>query len=329
MLVAAWWRADMAGDKETAEAAAGKVATLLPQLNDFSRRYLASRDAQERSFILASMAVQWNLSPILFMPEKDFATRRKDKAAPIWCSFDSAEFMEQAKFQRSPTLPFDPASNPAQRDAEMAKLRQTGSGADWLMRTSLQRHASHPKDKEIGPVLQKGIAASTSNCPLWDDKLLKQAQELSARLAGSTPSGQVEISEATLKKAYEVFKKNRAAMKEYRTFHLMVNTEEEAKSALAQIGAGSSFESVASTISQDPGSKKKGGDLGWALPDNFTRNFAAAMREMNAPGLYPRPVKTEFGWHLIMIKDIRPAVVPGYEEIKPELERTLRKQGVK
>ena len=109
----------------------------------------------------------------------------------------------------------------------------------------------------------------------------------------------------------------------------MVKTEEEAKAALAQIEAGASFESVARKITLDPGSKNKGGDLDWGLPEHYTGNFAAAMRETKAPGLYPRPVKTEFGWHLILIKGIRPALIPSFEEMKPELEKALRKEGIK
>lgn len=65
------------------------------------------------------------------------------------------------------------------------------------------------------------------------------------------------------------------------------------------------------------------------MPERYTGNFAAAMREMKAPGLSPRPVKPEFGWHLIMIKDIRPALIPTFEEMRPELEKALRKGGGK
>ncbi len=333
MLVAAWWRADLAGDSATAEAAASKVGAALPQLNEFVRRYLATKEPKERSFVLASMAVQWNLSPVVFTPEKDFAVKRKGNAMAMWCSFDSADFKERATFQRSPELTLDLASEPALRDAEMAKLRQLGSGADWMMRTTLEHHAANPKDREIGMVLQKTIAASASNCPYQDDKLLKQAQELSAKLAAIAPAGkttgQSPISEQMLRKAYEYYKNSKANQKEYRTFHLMVKTEAEAKAALAQIEAGASFESVAKKITLDPGSKSKGGDLDYGLPEHYTNNFAAAMREMKAPGLYPRPVKTEFGWHLIMIKDIRQALIPSFEEVKPELEKALRKEGVK
>ena len=220
MLVAAWWRADMAGDKETADAAASKVGAILPQLNDFARRYVASKEPQERSFILASMHAQWNLSPVLFTPEKEFAVKRKGSSIVTWCSFDSADYKERAKFQRSPVLTLDLASDPALRDAEMARLRQIGSGADWLMRTSLQHYAANPKDREIGFVLQKAIAASSNNCPYWDDKLLKQAQELSAKIPALTPTttaatGQATISEQTLRRTYEYFKNSKANQKEY------------------------------------------------------------------------------------------------------------------
>jgi hypothetical protein len=103
------------------------------------------------------------------------------------------------------------------------------------------------------------------------------------------------------------------AGQEYRTRHILVRTSEEASAALGEIKNGAPFADVASRISGDPGSKAKGGDLGWLRPADTVREFAAAMRNAGI-GLHPHPVRTAFGWHLIQVDEVRPWRVPPFEE---------------
>ena len=111
---------------------------------------------------------------------------------------------------------------------------------------------------------------------------------------------------------------------QYRTRHILVPTREEAAAALAEINGGASFASVATRLSRDPGSASKGGDLGWVLRGDLVPEFTVAFRNMET-GLYPEPVRTSFGWHVIRVEEVRQVQVPRFEEVRSRLEVGMKK----
>lgn len=111
---------------------------------------------------------------------------------------------------------------------------------------------------------------------------------------------------------------------QYRTRHILVPTREEAAAALAEINGGASFASVATRLSRDPGSAPKGGDLGWVLRGDLVPEFTIAFRNMET-GLYPEPVRTPFGWHVIRVEEVRQVQVPRFEEVRGRLEAGMKK----
>jgi peptidyl-prolyl cis-trans isomerase C len=131
-------------------------------------------------------------------------------------------------------------------------------------------------------------------------------------------------SEDQLKKDYEMIK-SALGNKEYRARHILVEKEDEAKDIIAQLQKGEKFEKLAER-SKDPGSKEKGGDLDWASPANYVKPFSDAMIGLQKGKLTPTPVQTQFGWHVIMLEDVRETKAPSYDEVKPNL--TQRAQGV-
>lgn len=133
------------------------------------------------------------------------------------------------------------------------------------------------------------------------------------------------LSEDQLKKDYEAIKKELGS-KEYRARHILVDKEDEAKEVIGQLQKGEKFEKIAEQRSKDPGSKDKGGDLDWASPVNFAKPFSDAMVGLQKGKFTPTPVQTQFGWHVIMLEDVRETKAPSYEEVKPNL--TQRAQGL-
>ncbi len=83
------------------------------------------------------------------------------------------------------------------------------------------------------------------------------------------------VSDADLKKEYDAIK-GRMGDKEYKPRHVLVETEDEAKAIIAKLQSGTAFEEVAKN-SRDPGSKDRGGDLGWSNPGMFVKPFSDAM----------------------------------------------------
>ncbi len=107
--------------------------------------------------------------------------------------------------------------------------------------------------------------------------------------------------------------------KEYRARHILVEKEDEAKSLIAQIKGGAKFEDLAKKNSKDPGSAENGGDLDWANPGNYVPEFSAAMTKLQKGQVTDVPVKSQFGFHIIKLEDVRAVQFPAFEEVKEQI----------
>ncbi len=110
--------------------------------------------------------------------------------------------------------------------------------------------------------------------------------------------------------------------KEYKARHILVEKESEAKDIIAKLDKGEKFETLA-TQSKDPGSKDKGGELGWNSPANFVPEFSNAMTALNKGSYTTAPVQSQFGYHVIKLEDMREAKAPALEEVKGQIQQGL------
>jgi len=132
------------------------------------------------------------------------------------------------------------------------------------------------------------------------------------------------VADAMLRKEYDTIKAQ-IGDREYKVRHILVEKEDEAKDIIASLQKGEKFEKLAER-SKDPGSKANGGDLDWNAPANFVKPFGDAMKTTQKGKFTAQPVQTQFGWHVIEVEDVRDAKVPGYEEVKPQLQQRLQAQ---
>jgi len=135
------------------------------------------------------------------------------------------------------------------------------------------------------------------------------------------------ISEAEIQKEYERAK-SQTGDKEYRARHILVATEDEAKSVLADLKKGGKFEDIAQKRSLDEGSKPKGGDLDWNVPGNFDKAFADAMVKLDKGRMTEAPVRSRFGFHVILLEDVRAVSFPKLDQVKPQIQQSLVAQRV-
>ena len=133
------------------------------------------------------------------------------------------------------------------------------------------------------------------------------------------------VPEAELKKEYDTIK-SQIGDKEYKVRHILVEKEDDAKAIITELQKGAKFDELAKSRSKDPGSKDKGGDLDWNAPANFVKPFGDAMKTTPKGKFTAQPVQTQFGWHVIEVEDVRDAKVPGYDEVKPQLQQRLQAQ---
>jgi peptidyl-prolyl cis-trans isomerase C len=135
------------------------------------------------------------------------------------------------------------------------------------------------------------------------------------------------ISDADLRAQYEEFKKQMGE-NEYKVRHILVDKEDDAKLIIVELNKGGDFAKLAKEKSKDPGSKDNGGDLDWGPSARFVKPFAEATMALKKGQTVAAPVKTDFGWHVIRLDDVRPLKVPPYDELKDNFRQRAQQQQV-
>ncbi len=135
--------------------------------------------------------------------------------------------------------------------------------------------------------------------PVSDDEVRQEYE----RLHGSTPGGE----------------------REYRARHILVDREDEARQIIAALKKGERFETLARR-SKDVGSAKQGGDLDWNTPDTFVKEFSDAMVKLDKGGITEQPVRTQFGFHVIRLDDVRAVPAPPIAQIGPQIREELERK---
>ncbi|MBU1360986.1 MAG: peptidylprolyl isomerase [Gammaproteobacteria bacterium] len=133
------------------------------------------------------------------------------------------------------------------------------------------------------------------------------------------------VSDADVQAEYDKFVAANSG-KEYKARHILVETEDQAKKVLADLKKGQKFEDIAKKQSKDPGSGAKGGDLDWAAPASFVPEFSEALLKLKKGETTAAPVKSQFGYHIIRVDDIRQAEMPKFDDVKPQIAQQLQQQ---
>ncbi len=135
------------------------------------------------------------------------------------------------------------------------------------------------------------------------------------------------ITEAELQRQYETFKGSMGST-EYKVRHILVDKEDDAKQIIADLNRGGDFAKLAKDKSKDPGSKENGGDLDWGPAARYVKPFADAVTSQPKGKVSNAPVKSDFGFHVIIVDDSRPLKVPEYNEIKEQFRQRAQQQAI-
>ncbi|GAB3452955.1 peptidylprolyl isomerase [Massilia terrae] len=131
------------------------------------------------------------------------------------------------------------------------------------------------------------------------------------------------VTDAAIKAEYDRYK-SQVGDKEYHARHILVDSEQQAKDIIAKLKGGAKFEELAKQ-SKD-GSANNGGDLDWASPATYVPEFSKALVALPKGGITETPVKTQFGWHVIKLEDVRQAKIPPLEEVKGQIAEALQQR---
>ncbi len=134
---------------------------------------------------------------------------------------------------------------------------------------------------------------------------------------------QQTVNETELKAEYDKRVAVAKMPKEYKVRHIILADEEPAKTLLKQLQDGADFGKLAEEKSIDSGSARMQGDLGWITEEQVVPEVAQAIVKAEK-GKYLDLVKSTFGWHIIIVDDVREAAPPSFEEVKKDLETMVQ-----
>ncbi|MGI6450622.1 MAG: peptidylprolyl isomerase [Desulfitobacteriia bacterium] len=135
----------------------------------------------------------------------------------------------------------------------------------------------------------------------------------------------VTVSEQEIKQFFESNYSSYGGQDEQvKARHILVNTEEEALAIIEELKAGKDFAELAKEKSVEPAAKTSGGDLGYFRRGEMVASFEEAAFSQEVGVISEKPVKTNFGYHVILVEDHKEAVVPDFEKAKESVtEDTL------
>ena len=107
---------------------------------------------------------------------------------------------------------------------------------------------------------------------------------------------------------------------EYNARHILVDTEQQAIDLIDQLNGGADFDALARRSSIEPGAEQRAGDLGWFTTGQMVKPFSDAVKAMNVGEVSKEPVQTQFGWHVIELRETRDAPMPTFEDLRQRLE---------
>jgi peptidyl-prolyl cis-trans isomerase C len=222
----------------------------------------------------------------------------------------------------SPVAKVNGVAIPAERaEAMLAEQRAQGAQDSSQLQDAVREELVR-REVLSQQATSKGLAKKSE--VLTQMELAKQAILIRAYLQDFIQNN--PVTDAEIQSEYDAIK-GRMGDKEYKPRHVLVETENEARAIIAKLQSGTAFEEVAKE-SRDPGSRDRGGDLGWSNPGMFVQPFSEAMVKLEKGKFTPTPVKSDFGYHVIQLDDVRTTQAPPLDEVKPQLQQRLQQQKV-
>ena len=208
---------------------------------------------------------------------------------------------------------------------------------EYLKARQIQQPPVTDKEKEKEIVLEEMInrivLAQEAEKSKLDEQaeirfqLERQRENILARALLRKYLNDSPITDEEVEKRYqqEVEKTHKT---EYRARHILLKTEEDARQVLAQLKKGANFAQLAKSKSTDVRSGKEGGDLGWFNQGQMIPDFFNAVMALKKGELSKQPVKTEFGWHIIKVEDMRPLRTPSLDDVKGGIRQLVQQERV-
>lgn len=181
----------------------------------------------------------------------------------------------------------------------------------------------------LDQLVQQTVLQQSAEASLTKRDTLQLENERRGYISGVALQGVVAgaVTDAALQAAYDARFKDATPQTEYSAAHILVDSEEKANELKTQLEGGADFAELAKANSTDTGSGANGGDLGWFGLGMMVKPFEDAVVAAEV-GKIAGPIKTDFGWHLILVKETRVAAQPTLDELRDELAAEIEQKAV-
>ena len=167
---------------------------------------------------------------------------------------------------------------------------------------------------------QEGVSKGLESRAAVAAQLDQQQRAVLARAAIQDFTATNPVSDEVVKQLYDA--QIATAGKEYNARHILVKTQEEAVAIIAELDGGADFAELAKEKSTGP-SGASGGQLGWFAPTQMVKPFSDAAAQLEKGNYSKEPVETQFGWHVILLEDIRETTPPEFDTVKDKLKLAM------
>lgn len=171
---------------------------------------------------------------------------------------------------------------------------------------------------------QDGEKKGVENTP---EVALQIEQQRRAVIASAAIKAEMATEPVTDEELQKLYKEKIGGGSEYKARHILVEDKDKALELIAELDKGADFSEMAKENSTGP-SGKSGGDLGWFSPKQMVPPFSEAVATMKKGEYTKEPVQTQFGWHIIILDDVRESTPPPFDQVKEQLKMFVQNQKI-
>ncbi len=170
-------------------------------------------------------------------------------------------------------------------------------------------------------VYQAAQAAKIEETPEYQRQLITAKEDLARKLYLEKMVDE-QVNDEAVQKLYDEYKSTFESKKEIRAKHILVDSEDKAEEVIKKLKKGEDFVKLANEYSKDQV------ELGYFTEDMMVPEFSKAAFNMDKGEFSKKPVKTEFGWHVILVEDIRASQPLELKDVEPQLRNMVTQQAI-
>lgn len=164
---------------------------------------------------------------------------------------------------------------------------------------------------------QAAHEAKVEELPVYKEQIKAASEDLARKVYLENVVIE-KVNDQSVKDFYEnQYVKGFTSKKEVKAKHILVDDEATAKDIIQKLNKGGNFDQLAKEYSKDQA------DLGWFTEDIMVPEFSEAAFAMKIGSFSEKPVKTEFGWHVILVEDKRDSEPLPFKDIEPQIRNLM------